>query len=574
MHDLLIRGGEVIDGSGGRRIRADVAITGRRIAEIGSNLGNARRTIEADGRIVAPGFIDVHTHLDVQGFWDPLLTPSPLHGVTTALGGNCGFTVAPLSPEAAPYLMRMLAKVEGMPIGSLEQGVPWDWTTTAEFLDRLDGRLALNAGFSVGHSTLRRVVMGPDATTRASTDGELDAMRRLLRDGLSAGALGFTSTWSPAHNDHDGVPVPSRAAAPSELVALAAVCREYEGTSLEFLAGAQEWDASTRDVMLEMTVAAGRPLNWNLISASDDSMSHWEEKLRLSDEARKRGGKIVGLALPRSPAARFCMRSGFALDALTGWDEAMALAPQDKLALLSDPQARRRLAETARQPSAYRHLAEWGQYRIMETFTPATAAYQSEVVADIARSEGKDEFDALVDIVVADDLRTSFCFAREDGTERDWKARARIWSDSRVVVGGSDAGAHLDMLTTYSYPTDLLGLGVREHGLLETEAAVNLLTRVPAALYGLRDRGALTPGAFADVVVFDEASVGSGEVATRFDLPGGAGRLYASAHGIDNVVVNGVPIVEDGELTGAIPGQLLRAGRDTMTPSLQMNADE
>ncbi|MGE3621797.1 MAG: amidohydrolase family protein [Acidimicrobiia bacterium] len=567
-HDLLVRGGLVVDGSGGPRRPADVAVDDGRIVAVGRGLGPARRVVEAEGRIVAPGFVDVHTHLDVQGFWDPMLTPSPLHGVTTALGGNCGFTVAPLDGDAAPYLMRMLAKVEGMPLTSLERGVPWDWGTTAEFLDRLEGRLALNTGFSVGHSALRRVVMGPDATERHATPDELAAMLRLLHDGLSAGALGFSSTWSPAHNDHDGRPVPSRAAAPSELVALAAACRDHPGTSLEFLAGAGEWDAATRDVIVDMSVAAGRPLNWNVISGTAESLDRWLDKLAVSDLARARGGKVVGLALPRSPAARFCMRSGFALDALVGWDAAMALPDDEKLALLTDPDGRRRLAEDADRPSAYRHLADWGGYRIMETFSPDTERFEGRVVADIARDLDKDPFDALVDIVVADELRTSFCIARPDDTADDWAARARLWRDPRVVVGASDAGAHLDMLTTYTYPTDLLGLAVREHGLLGVEEAVRMLTAEPAELYGLRDRGVLRPGAWADVVVFDQDEVGPGEITTRFDLPGGAGRLYAGADGVGHVIVNGVPIVEDGELTASTPGRVLRAGRDTATPSL------
>jgi N-acyl-D-aspartate/D-glutamate deacylase len=192
MHDLVIRDGDVVDGTGAARVRADVAVDNGRITAVGGDVGAGRRTINAEGHVVAPGFVDVHTHLDVQGFWDPMLTPSPFHGVTTVLAGNCGFTVAPLADGAAEYLMRMLARVEGMPLESLEQGVPWDWASTEEYLARLDGRLALNAGFSVGHSALRRVAMGDAATERAATAEELENMARLLRAGLDAGALGFS----------------------------------------------------------------------------------------------------------------------------------------------------------------------------------------------------------------------------------------------------------------------------------------------------------------------------------------------------------------------------------------------
>jgi N-acyl-D-aspartate/D-glutamate deacylase len=568
MHDLVIRGGQVVDGTGAERRTADIAVAGGRIAGVGSDVGEGAHTIDAGGRIVAPGFVDVHTHLDVQGFWDPTLSPSPLHGVTTVLGGNCGFTVAPLADGAAEYLMRMLARVEGMPLESLEQGVPWDWTSTAEYLDRLDGTLALNAGFMVGHSALRRVVMGDAATERAATPDELERMVALLRAGLAAGGIGFSSTWSTTHNDADGRPVPSRHATAAELVTLAAVCGEFEGTSLEFLPGVGQWDAETEQVMLDMTVAAQRPLNWNIITGSARSRRHWQDKLALSDRARELGGKIVGLVIPRIFGARFCFRSGFVLDAIEGWREPMALPPAEKLALLSDPAGRAQLAALAEATTGMGSLTDWGAKLIVETFTDSTKRYEGRTVADIAAEAGKASFDALLDIVVADDLRTSFRNASDDDTDEDWAARADLWRDPRAVVGASDAGAHLDMLATFSFSTDLLAFGVREHGLLSTEEAVRLLTSVPADLYGLRGRGRLAAGAVADLVVFDEATVGPEEVSTRFDLPGGAGRLYAGAHGVEHVIVNGVPIVAAGELTRATPGTLLRSGRDTTNPSL------
>jgi N-acyl-D-aspartate/D-glutamate deacylase len=568
MHDLVVRDGQIVDGTGTERRSADIAVDGERITALGSDVGAGARTIDAGGRVVAPGFVDVHTHLDVQGFWDPTLSPSPLHGVTTVLGGNCGFTVAPLADGAGEYLMRMLARVEGMPLESLEQGVPWDWTSTADYLDRLDGTLALNAGFMVGHSALRRVVMGDAATERAATPDELDRMAALLRAGLAAGGIGFSSTWSTTHNDAEGRPVPSRHATAEELVTLAAVCAEFEGTSLEFLPGVGQWDAETEQVMLDMTVAARRPLNWNIIVGSARSRSHWQEKLALSDRARELGGKIVGLVIPRIFGARFCFRSGFVLDAIDGWREPMALPPAEKLALLSDPAGRANLAKLAEATKGMGALTDWGAKLIVETFTDETKRYEGRTVAEIATEEGKAPFDALVDVVVADDLRTSFRNASDDDTEEDWAARAELWRDPRAVVGASDAGAHLDMLATFSFSTDLLAFGVREHGLLSTEEAVRLLTSVPADLYGLRGRGRLAEGSIADLVVFDESTVGPEEVSTRFDLPGGAGRLYAGSRGIEHVLVNGVPIVAAGELTGATPGTLLRSGRDTADPSL------
>ncbi len=567
MHDLVIRGGSVIDGTGAQRRTADVAIQGGKITDIGRDIGAGHRTIAADGLIVAPGFIDVHTHLDVQGFWDPALTPSPLHGVTTVFGGNCGFSVAPLDPDAAAYLLPMLARVEGMPVTSLELGVPWDWTSTADYLDRLDGALAINAGFMVGHSALRRVVMKEAAVERLATAGEIQRMCDLLRAGLQAGALGFSSSWSIVHNDASGRPVPSRHAAAEEVVALAAVCGEFPGTSLEFVAG-QEWDDARRQVMVEMTVAAKRPLNWNLLAPSARSRDTAYGQLALSDTARAAGGKIVGLVIPFVAGFRLSFHSGFVFDSIEGWGAAMTLPPTEKLALLTNQTARDQLAALAAADARRAALANWGTKRILETFAPETKRFEGRRVDDIAQELGKSPFDALIDIVVADELRTGITYGEDADDPADWDIRRELWLDPRTVVGGSDAGAHLDMLSTFSFATDLLSVGVRERGLITTEEAVRLLTLEPAELYGLVDRGALREGAAADVVIFDEATIGHDEVRSKFDLPGGAGRLYCEGTGIEHVLVNGETLVEAGQLTDARRGAILRSGRDTRTASL------
>jgi N-acyl-D-aspartate/D-glutamate deacylase len=567
MQDVVIRGGSVVDGTGASRRTADVAIQGGRITAIGRDVGIGRRTIEADGLIVAPGFIDVHTHLDVQGFWDSALTPSPLHGVTTVFGGNCGFSVAPLDADAASYLLPMLSRVEGMPVTSLELGVPWDWTSTADYLDRLDGTLAINAGFMVGHCALRRVVMGEAATERSATPDEIERMCDFLRAGLRAGGIGFSSTWSITHNDAAGHPVPSRHATADELVALAAVCGEFPGTSLEFVAG-QEWDDARRQVMVDMTVAAQRPLNWNLLAPSARNRDAAYRQLALSDVARSAKGKIVGLVIPFVAEFRMSFHSGFVLDSFQGWGEAMTLPLAEKLQLLADPIARDRLAAMAAADPRRVALADWGAKRIIETFTAETKRYEGRNVGDIALETGKTPFDALVDIVVADELRTAFTYGAESDDPADWDIRRDLWLDPRTVVGGSDAGAHLDMLSTFSFATDLLSIGVRERGLITTEEAVRLLTSEPAGLYGLVDRGTLCAGAVADIVVFDERTVGHDQVRSKFDLPGGAGRLYCEGVGIEQVLVNGETLVEGGTLTDARTGTILRSGRDTATPPL------
>jgi N-acyl-D-aspartate/D-glutamate deacylase len=568
MIDLKIRGGQMIDGTGASRRQADIGVHHGRIVALGEVDDDAQRTIDADGMIVAPGFIDVHTHLDVQVFWDPTMSPSPLHGVTTIVGGNSGFSVAPLTDDAASYLMRMLARVEGMPLESLESGVPWNWQTTGEYLDRLEGQLAVNAGFMVGHSTIRRVVMGEAASERAATATEIEAMSRLVHDGLAAGALGFSSTKSQSHSDAEGRPVPSRFATDDELVQLAGICRDYAGTSLEFLPHTgPEFPPSIVELMTRMSVAARRPLNWNLLVGSAANYQECLDKLQASAYARAHGGKIVALGMSQRVSSRLNFRTGFVLDMLPDWSDAMALPPHEKLQLLADPTRRRELEALANQPSPYSHLADWSSRRIVETFTPGLERYEGRLVRDIAAEEGKGYFDALMDIVCQDDLRTTFDTPVVD-TRGDWEARAALLRHPDVLVGGSDAGAHLDVLGTFNYTTMLLAQGVREQQLFTTEEAVELLTRAPAQLYGLTGRGTLNEGAIADIVVFDEATVGSDPLATTWDLPAGAQRLCAGATGIPHVIVGGQEIVRDGEITNVLSGQVLRSGRDTSTSSL------
>lgn len=567
MLDVVIHGGEVVDGTGAPRQRADVGIRDGRVVAIGKIDESARRTLDAEGRIVAPGFIDIHTHYDVQAFWDPWLTPSPLHGVTTVLGGNCGFTVAPLTADAADYLMRTLAKVEGMPLTTLESAVPWDWRTTAEYLDRIDGTLALNAGFMVGHTAIRRVVMGEEATARTCTSDELTQMAALLREGLAAGGLGFSTSRGKSHQDANGDSVPSRLASLEELVALAAVCQEFPGTSLEFIPHHKPFSEEDKEIAIGMSVAAQRPLNWNLIDANSASAENDAMSLEVSDIASARGGSVVALTMPLDIIARLSFATAFGLDAIPGWEKDMAKPLPERLALLRDPDARRRLHALSQEALYVKELADWGNKIILETFAPELKHYEGRLVGDITTEERKAPFDALLDIVCADGLRTTFCRLRRN-SKADWDARSRIWRDPRTVVGASDAGAHVDLIDTFVYPTTLLSSGVRDHEVFTLEEAVEQITSRPADLYGLHERGRLSEGARADIVVFDEATIAPGPTRTRPDLPGGAERLYAEAVGIDEVMVNGETIISAGEFTSARPGTLLRGGKDTHSPGL------
>jgi N-acyl-D-aspartate/D-glutamate deacylase len=572
MFDVVIRGGDVVDGTGAARRRADVAVQGDRVVEIGSIDAEAATVIDATGKVVTPGFVDVHTHFDAQVFWDGALTPSPLHGVTTAVAGNCGFTIAPLSDRAddGEYLMRMLARVEGMPLESLQEGVPWNWKTTADYLGAIEGTLGINAGFMIGHSALRRVVMGPASIEREATPDELDAMKRLLRAGLEAGGFGFSSSWARTHNDADGHMVPSRYASRDEIIELCRVVGEYPGTSLEFIPMVgPTFEPWAVELMADMSAAAQRPLNWNVMSVNAGNLAECHAKLAASDHARAKGGKVVALTVPMSFGVRLSFRSGFVLDAMPEWESVMLLPPDEKLAIFRDPAGRARLNELAQSPTnPLRALANWGNKVIFDVVAPENEQYRGKLVQEIADDQGRDPWDVLCDIAVADELHTSFGSIPVPESDEDWKARLEVWRDRRAVIGASDAGAHLDLLASFNYATEVLGKAVRQRNLLPLEEAVHLLTDVQARLYGLEGRGRLEPGGYADVVVLDPDRVGSHEVGMRFDLPGGAGRLYAEADGIEHVLVNGTPIVRDGALTADRPGTVLRSGRDSATPSL------
>ncbi|MDO8388938.1 MAG: amidohydrolase family protein [Actinomycetota bacterium] len=567
MFDLIVKGGDVVDGTGAPRRRADVGVRGSRIEAIGDlSQAQAAKVIDATGRVVTPGFIDVHTHIDAQAFWDTTLSPSPLHGVTTAIAGNCGFSIAPLgtNPDDGVYLMKMLSRVEGMPLESLQVGVPWNWDTTEEYLAALDNTLAINAGFKVGHSALRRVVMGPAATEREATPDEIERMCGLLRDGLRAGALGFSSSWSTTHNDTERHMVPSRYSSREELVALCAVLADFEGTSLEFIPKVGPFERDTLDLMADMSVAAKAPLNWNVLPAHASNKAEREQKLAGGDVAAARGGKVVGLTAPMTLNFRLSFISGFILDAIPGWDDVMLMSKAEKLALLSDPAERRRLGELAAADHPMRHFANWPRMIIHDTFDPANEGCLGRTIGEIAEERGLSPWDTLCEIAVADDLRTSFGHPKAENEPIElWEARVETWRDPRAVVGASDAGAHLDMFLSANYSTVMLGEAVVKRKMMPIEEAIRLLTAVPADLYGIVDRGRLVEGAYADLVVLDEHSVGSNDMVYKHDLPAGAPRLYADAHGIDSVVCNGVEIVRGTEFTDARPGTILRSGTDT-----------
>jgi N-acyl-D-aspartate/D-glutamate deacylase len=563
----VVRGGLVVDGTGAPGVVRDVGLRDGRIVDPG-DVGPGATVIDADGLVVAPGFVDLHTHYDAQLTWDPSASPSPLHGVTTAIGGNCGFTLAPAGEAHADYLMRLMARVEGMPLEALEAGLAWDWIDFADWFGRLEGRVGINAGFLVGHSAVRRSVLGEACHEPASPE-QVTEMARVVAEACAAGALGFSTSTAPTHNDADGEPVPSRGARSDELVALSRAVRDAPGTTLEcILAGCiNGFSDDERDLLAAMSAAAGRPVNWNVLGVSTLNPDGYLSQLGAADHAAERGGRVVALTLPHTMRMRLSFLTGFVLDGFPGWREVLSLPVPERMVALRDPAVRQGLDEGARSEEAgmLRGLANWGQFEVLETFAAGNDGLEGRRIADIAAERGGRPFDVLCDVVLADDLRTGLRPFPVSERREEWELRARAWRDPRTVVGGSDAGAHLDMMCGAIYSTALLAHGVRDFGVVSLAEAVRLLTDVPARLYGLHGRGRIAPGLAADLVLFDPETVGYREERTRADLPGGACRLVAESIGVHHVLVNGTHVVREGALTGATPGTLLRSGRDTET---------
>ena len=568
MLDLLIQDATVIDGTGQPTFRADVGVRDRRIVAIGKSDEPAKRTLDAAGLALAPGFIDPHTHYDAQIFWDPFLTPSNLHGVTSVIGGNCGFSLAPIGARDADYIRRMMVKVEGMPLPALENGIEWNWSSFGQYLDRLEGHVGLNAAFLVGHCALRRSVMGDAAVGTPATPEQIAQMVQLLHDSLTAGGFGFSSSQAFTHSDGDGNPVPSRFGGPEEMLAFSKAVGEHPGTTLELIVDGcmtQFGDAEV-NLMIAMSRAANRPLNWNVMQVSAANRGRHEHQLSAGTRAKRAGARIVALTMPMLGGVKMSFLDYCALNLLPGWAPILDLPLPERARALADPATRRKMRTSAEAVTgALVSLQRWGAYEIGETFAPQNAGLTGRTVAEIASEHGTDPFETLFDIVVADDLRTGLWPQPSDDDAESWKLRLHVWRDERAMIGGSDAGAHLDRMCGARYPTLLLGDVVRERQLLSLEEAVHMITDVPARFFGLKERGRIALGWHADLVLFDPDTVASEPIRMRADLPGKSDRLFAGARGIEHVLVNGIEIVSHGKETGNLPGRILRSGRDTET---------
>ena len=569
MLDKVIRGGTVIDGTGSPSRVADIGIKDGRIVAIGVIDQGAAEVIDATGCIVTPGFVDPHTHYDAQLLWDPTASPSSVHGVTTIIGGNCGFTLAPLIPGDADYLRKMMSKVEGMPLAALENGTDWSWETFAEYLGRLEGNISVNAGFLVGHCAIRRYVMGPAAVGAEASEAHIDGMRAELAKSIKSGALGFSFTNSTSHSDGDGEPVASRWATHDELIALCEEVGLHEGTTLEgIVPGCLDRFADDEIELLGlMSAAANRPMNWNVLTVDSREADRVPRQISAYDRSIELGGKVVALTMPVQVPMNMSFSSFCGLWLLPGWQQILGVPLAERIQRLQDPDTRVLMLENSLSQAAgvFRRLADWGDYVIGDTYSAANEGLKGRVVRDVAIERGKSSFGTLLDIVIADELKTILWPTPQDDDAESWRMRAELWQDGRAMIGGSDAGAHLDRMCGAPYPTRWLADCIRGRKLVPVEFAVKMMTSQPAKLFGLVDRGELREGACADVVVFNPDEIGSEDAMLVTGLPGNSSRLTAGSFGVKRVLVNGVTIVENGVANGAVPGTVLKSGKDTYT---------
>ena len=562
-YDLVIKNGTVIDGTGLPRYRADVAVRHGRIAAIGRIREAAREVVDAEGRVVTPGFIDGHTHMDAQVCWDPYGTCSCWHGVTTVVMGNCGFTLAPCGKRERHLVVRNLERAEDIAAEAMDAGIDWTWTTFPEFLDRVDALpKGINYAGYVGHSALRTFAMGERAFEKESSEDELSVMERELRDAMRAGAIGFTTSRSPSHETPDRRPVASRLASWDEVRRLVGVLGEMNAGVFE-LAGERaggdperlrEYHVRLRDLAVE----SGRPITWGLFSRREEP-DLWRTYLALLEETAARGGRMFAQVHSRALTVVLSFKTNLPFDRLPAWRELRALPLDQQQARLRDPELRRRLVEAAKERDERRPIgaeARLGSYEWIFVMDSPEGPHRS--VAEIARERGIDPVEAIIDLALEKDLDRFFL---QPIANENQDHALELITHPRTVVTFSDSGAHVSQIMDASLQTHLLSYWVRARRALALEQAVRMLSFAPATYWGFADRGLIREGMAADLLVFDPDTIAPEMPEVVRDLPAGARRLTQRARGIAATVVNGEVVLRDGKPTGALPGQLLRGGR-------------
>jgi N-acyl-D-aspartate/D-glutamate deacylase len=558
-HDLIVRGGTVVDGTGFPAYTADVAVRDGRIAAVGRVDGNANaaEAIDADGLVVTPGFIDIHTHYDAQLHWEPSASPSSWHGVTTVIAGNCGFSLAPARPDDVPWLLNMLSRVEGMSPATLAAGVTFEGGSLADFAAGLAPRLGVNIGLQVGHSAVRRYAMGEDASKRAATEDEIAQMQELVRAACRDGAVGFTSSQLEIHMDHDGQPVPSNLSEPAELIALASVLAETPGGAIEFISGTnlEGHSEADRELMLAMCRASGKPMNVNPLARLPHVPDGWRRSLEFADQARAQGCRVYPQSMLQQMGVFFALGDTFLFDEMPTFRDTLTLAEPERAQRLRDPLVREAMRREMADPTGRSFVFGWDAVKVARA--DRHPEWVGRTVPELAAEFGGDPLDCFLECSLAENLATVFTLSGSPG-RKSHDATAEALRHPMVLPGSSDAGAHLASYCGVDFTTRLLSEWAPDA--ISLEDAVARLTRMSASVYGFSDRGFIAPGAWADLTIYDPTRLGVGATRWVEDFPAGGGRFVVDAEGYVATVVNGQVAVRNGEPTGAHSGRVLRVG--------------
>jgi len=555
-YDLLIKNGTVVDGLGTARRRADVAVANGKIAAIGKVTDSAKKTIDAGDLIVAPGFVDPHTHYDAQICWDPLLSTSSWHGVTSVIMGNCGVGLAPCKPNIREIAAWDLVNVEAIPFEVLGKGIQWEWETFPEYMQAAQKRgSGINLGFLAPLTPFRHYVMGEESMDRAATAAETAQIKALLKEAVTAGAFGFTTTAIPQHIGYKGRPLACRQASRDELKAYANGLKELGKGSIELALTSTVCELSEEEYgLLDLLLTeSGRPVTWLAVVSRDDKPEAGLELLNRADPLIKKGG--IPQVTCRPVVIQINLRNPFIFANHASWNPVFNRPVEEQMKVYRDPQFRQAFRKELERPRIF--SGRWERLEVKEVNNPAMKSLEGKTVAEIAQARGKDGLDTFLDLGLEDNLNIEYIIVMFNGND---DLIPELINDPRTMVGLSDGGAHVDMLCDTGYCTYLLGTWVREKEAMSLEYAVQRLTSEPANFFGLRDRGRLSVGAAADIVLFDYNTVGSGRrPEMRYDLPGSGRRLVMPARGIHSTIVNGVVLYDQQKHTGALPGQVLRS---------------
>lgn len=559
--DILIKGARIYDGSGLPFFLGDVAVRDGRIVETGRIGGTAKRTINADGLAVSPGFIDFHTHLDAQLLWDPLATSSCFHGVTTVIPGNCALALAPCNEQDRETILKSFERVEAISLDALRAGVKWGWTTFPQYLDRLRGHLGVNVAALMGHCALRQFVMGGAAMERAATPAEIHQMKEVLKAGVRAGAIGFSTNQNPVHMYADGTPIQSRFANDEEIIELASALGEINQGAVQISRGSLGVSVPIPESLKlfeEISSRSGRPVIWQSIAHRWDKPTEWRVLLDAAKQTIDRGIQSYPLCNARLFNNRLTMKNAQVFDDLPTWKTILFLPLEARIAALKDNETRKKMRyEAVEETKSSRFSRRWDLVYLINAVKPENKHLEKKSVAEIARIRNQDVIDAFLDLSLEEGLDTEF---QTSSTNGDEAAVAEIIRSPYVLVGQSDAGAHLIYDAGFGYATRLLGYWVREKQIMSLEEGVRKLTFMVASIFGLHGRGLLRPGMAADLCLFDPATIRECDPEMVQDLPGNEKRFIQKANGIEMTIVNGAVLVEKDEHTGALPGAVLGSG--------------